>query len=61
MDITTADIEFMDEIVGGTILFGESNGEPLLGTTPLELAGIEVAPNSQRMKRLPAVRLDILE
>ena len=57
MDITTADIEFMGEIVGGTILFGEANVEPLLGVTALESVGIEVDPNNQRLKRLPAVRL----
>lgn len=57
MDITTADIEFMGEIVGGTILFGESDVEPLLGVTALESVGIEVDPNNQRLKRLPAIRL----
>ncbi len=57
MDITTADIEFMGEIVGGTILFGEANSEPLLGVTALESVGIEVDPSNQRLKRLPAVRL----
>ncbi len=57
MDITTADIEFMGEIVGGTILFGEANVEPLLGVTALESVGIEVDPTNQRLKRLPAVRL----
>ena len=57
MDITTADIEFMGEIVGGTILFGEADVEPLLGVTALESVGIEVDPNNQRLKRLPAVRL----
>ena len=57
MDITTADIEFMGEIVGGTILFGESNVEPLLGVTALESVGIEVEPNNQRLRRLPAIRL----
>ena len=60
MDITTADIEFMGEIVGGTILFGEANVEPLLGVTALESVGIEVDPTSQRLKRLPAVRLKSL-
>ena len=60
MDITTADIEFMGEIVGGTILFGEANVEPLLGVTALESVGIEVDPNTQRLKRLPAVRLKSL-
>ena len=60
MDITTADIEFMGEIVGGTILFGEANVEPLLGVTALESVGIEVDPTTQRLKRLPAVRLKSL-
>lgn len=57
MDITTADIEFMGEIVGGTIIFGEPNAEPLLGVTALESVGIEVDPRNQKLKRLPAVRL----
>jgi clan AA aspartic protease len=57
MDITTADIEFMGEIVGGTIIFGEPNTEPLLGVTALESVGIEVDPRNQKLKRLPAVRL----
>ncbi len=60
MDITTADIEFMGEIVGGTILFGEANVEPLLGVTALESVGIEVDPTNERLKRLPAVRLKSL-
>lgn len=57
MNITTADIEFMGEIVGGTIILGEENAEPLLGVTALESVGIEVDPSNQRLKRLPAVRL----
>ncbi len=57
MDITTAEIEFMGEIVGGTVVFGEENAEPLLGLTALASAGIEVDPLNQRLKRLPAVRL----
>ncbi|MCY4514466.1 MAG: clan AA aspartic protease [Candidatus Tectomicrobia bacterium] len=57
MDIATTDIEFMGEIVGGTILFGESNVEPLLGVTALESVGIEAEPNNQRLRRLPAIRL----
>lgn len=57
MDITVGEIEFMGEIVGGTILFGDVGAEPLLGVTALASVGIEVDPNSQRLKRLPAVRL----
>lgn len=57
MDIAVGRIEFMGEFVGGTIIFGEPNAEPLLGVTALESVGIEVDPRNQRLKRLPAVRL----
>ncbi len=57
LDATIAEIEFMGEIVGGTIVFGEPDAEPLLGLTALASVGIEVDPVSQRLKRLPAVRL----
>ena len=60
MDITTADIEFMGEFVGGIIRFGDADAEPLLGATALASVGIEVDPNTQRLKRLPAVRLKSL-
>ncbi|MYA62966.1 MAG: clan AA aspartic protease, partial [Dehalococcoidia bacterium] len=42
MDITVAEIEFMGEIVGGTIIYGEPGVEPLLGVTALESVGIEI-------------------
>ena len=57
LDVTVAEIEFMGEIVGGTIIFGEPEAEPLLGVTALESVGIEVDPVSQRLKRRPTVRL----
>ena len=57
LDITVAEIEFMGETVGGTVIYGEANAEPLLGVTALESVGIEVDPVNQRLKRLPAVRL----
>lgn len=57
MDVTAADIEFMGEIVGGTIVFGEGDAEPLLGATALQSAGIEVDTLNQRLKKVPAVRL----
>ncbi len=57
LDITVAEIEFMGEIVGGTIIYGEPGVEPLLGVTALESVGIEIDPLNQRLKRLPAVRL----
>lgn len=57
MDITTADIEFMGDLVGSTIIFGADEVEPILGVTALESVGIEVDPRTQRLNRLPAVRL----
>ena len=57
MDITTGDIEFMGEIVGGTIVMGPPESEPLLGVTALESVGIEVDPRNQTLRRLPSVRL----
>lgn len=56
-DVTLAKIEFMGEFVGGTVIFGEPDAEPLLGVTALESVGIEVDPVNQQLKRLPAVRL----
>ena len=60
VDVTTAEIEIMGEIVGGTILFGEPDAEPLLGVTALESAGLEVDPVNQQLKRLPFIRLKAL-
>ena len=57
LDITTADIEFQEEIVGGTIIYGEEGVEPLLGVTALESGGFEVDPRNQELKRLPAILL----
>ena len=57
MDITAARVEFMGEFVGATIMFGETDAEPLLGVTALESVGIEVDPRNQTLRRLPAVRL----
>ena len=57
MDVTTGDIEFMDEIVGGTIVYGAANAEPLLGVTAMESAGVEVDPHNQTLNKLPEVRL----
>jgi clan AA aspartic protease len=57
MDIGVATIEFMGEVVGTTIIFGEDGVEPILGVSALESVGIEVDPRNQRLKRLPAVRL----
>jgi predicted aspartyl protease len=52
-----ARVEFMGEFVGATVIFGKDDIEPILGVTALESVGIEVDPQNQRLKRLPAVRL----
>ena len=57
MDIAGAQLEFMGELTAGLIIFGDSDTEPLLGVTALESVGVEVDPQSQRLKKLPAVRL----
>ena len=57
MDVTVGEIEFMDEIVGGAIVYGEDGAEPLLGVTALESAGVEVDPHNQTLNKLPFVRL----
>ena len=57
LQVTIAEMEFEGEIVGGTIVFGENEAEPLLGVTALESGGFEVDPHSQALKRLPAVLL----
>jgi clan AA aspartic protease len=56
-NVGVAQIEFMGEIVGATVIFGADDAEPILGVTALESVGIEVDPRSQRLKRLPTVRL----
>ena len=57
VDITTGEIEFMGDIVGGTIIYGASDVEPILGVTALESLGIDIDPHDQSLKRMPAVRL----
>ncbi len=57
MDIAVAELEFMGEIVGATIVVGEEGTEPLLGVTALESLGIEVDPMNQQLKKLPSLRL----
>ena len=57
LDITTADLEFRGEIVGGTIVYGDEGAEPLLGVTALESGGFEVDPRTEDLKSLPAVLL----
>ena len=55
--IAVAQVEFMGEFVGATVVFGDPESESLLGATALESVGIVVDPRNQTLKRLPAVRL----
>ena len=57
MDVTSGDIELLGELTAGVIICGDPGAEPLLGVTALESAGIEIDPQNQRLKKLPAVRL----
>jgi clan AA aspartic protease len=57
MQVGMVGVEFMGDFVGATIIFGPDDAEPILGVTALESVGIEVDPQNQRLKRLPAVRL----
>ena len=57
MDVTTAKVEIMGEIVGTTIVYGEADVEPLLGVTVLESAGIAIDPRNQSLYKRPSVRL----
>ena len=59
-DIGGAELEFMGEVIMGTVVFVDDDVEPLLGLTALESAGIEVDPRNQQLKRLSAIRLKAL-
>lgn len=52
-EITTADLEFEGELVGGTIVYGESGAVPLLSVTALDSAGFEVDCEHQQLQRMP--------
>ncbi|VFM96396.1 MAG: clan AA aspartic protease, AF_0612 family [Candidatus Kentron sp. G] len=57
LDVGGAEIEFMGDWTVGTVIFGDDDAEPILGVTALESVGVEVDPRSQRLKRLPTIRL----
>ena len=52
VDTTVGCIEFMGRIVGGTLVFGDGDPEPLLGVTALESGGFEVDPRRQQLKEI---------
>ena len=56
-EVGVGDFEFLDAIVGATVIFGNDDSEPILGVTALESAGIVVEPLTQELKRLRALPL----
>ena len=57
LDVAVVRLEFLDEIVGGTVAFGAEGVEPLLGVTALESAGVEVDPHNETFSKLSAIRM----
>src|SRR6267142_6180664 len=51
------EIDFMDEVTAGRVIFGPDNSEPILGVTALESVGIVVDPANRTLKRMPAIPL----
>jgi len=47
MDVAVAQIEFMDAFVGGTVVFGQADTEPILGLATLESMGVEIDPRTK--------------
>lgn len=47
LGIVVAQVEFMGEFVGASIVFGDLDSDPLLGMTALESVGIEFDPRNQ--------------
>ena len=60
VDITVAEIEFMGEIIGGTIIFASRVPNRYSPLPPLESDSIAVDLADQRVKRSPTVGLKTL-
>ena len=57
MEVTTAEVEIMGEIVGTRIVFKEADIDPLIGVTVLQSAGIDIDPRSESLYERPSVLL----
>ena len=57
MDGAVVQIGFMDEFVGGTVIFGDSDTEPPQSVTVLESMGMAVNPRNRQLQTLSSVRL----
>ena len=54
-DTAVARVEFMGEIIGTTIVFGESGAAPLLGAIAMQAAGIVVDPSKETLHKMPSM------
>lgn len=55
-EVTTGEIEFRGALVGGTIVYGDDDAEPVLGMTALAAGGFEFDPIERTIRKLRAVR-----
>ena len=55
-EVTVAQLEFVDTVTGGAVIFGEDDTEPLLGLTALESTGFAVDPVDCELKRTRRLR-----
>ena len=55
-DVAVARMEIMGELVGSTVIFGESGTEPLLGALDLQAAGVVIDPRKETLQKLPSLR-----
>ena len=56
-----AEIDFMNQITAGRVVFGPDEAEPILGVLALEAAGMVVDPTNLKLHRLSALSLKKLE
>ena len=57
MDITSSRLEFLDEVIGASIVVADNDTPPTLGRTALISAGIEEDPATGELLRRSAGRL----
>ena len=55
LDTAPAAMEIMGTLIGTTVVFGDTNSEPLLGRLALNAAGIAVDKHNQTLTKLPAM------
>ena len=57
LDITTAELEFMGEVVGGTVVYSGRGSQPVLGSLALKSGGFEVDQRCWELRRTPPILL----